>query len=114
MAFAGDAAVVHRDEPIRITLLFIDKVSYQIVEYLTCETKIENVSSRSQLIPWDPNIPDVEPKNPTLPYEYESLDISLWFTNRRNQIEVRGQLRSTVHQKRKGVAWSLNLVNRFA
>jgi hypothetical protein len=80
--------VEHRKEPLRITLLSLDRTSYRIGEDLTYELKIENVGTEAQLFPWDPNVADVEPKNPSQPYEYQSLDISLWFRNQVDQVEA--------------------------
>jgi hypothetical protein len=84
-AVIGDrAADDHRKDPLRITLLSFDKSAYRTGETLIYEVKIENVSTEVQVLPWDANIADVEPKKPTQPYEYQSLRISLSFANQLN------------------------------
>jgi hypothetical protein len=87
-AFIADGVIKNPERPLRIILLSLNRSTYRVGEYLTCEIKIENVGMATQAIPWDPNVADVEPQGPTQAYEYQSLDISLWLTDHRHNVEA--------------------------
>jgi hypothetical protein len=61
MVVPVDAAAIRQDRSLRIVLLPLARNAFQPGEDVIYEIKIENTGKQARIIPWDPNIADVEP-----------------------------------------------------
>jgi len=88
MVIAADAAAIHQEHPLRITLLPLARDAFQPGEDVIYEIKIQNTDKQARILPWDPNIADVEPAGPSQQYDYKQAIVSLWFTSENKLTEA--------------------------
>jgi len=87
MVVPVDAAAIRQDRSLRIMLLPLARNAFQPGEDVIYEIKIENTGKQARIIPWDPNIADVEPTGPSQ-YDYKQASVSLWFTSENKVTEA--------------------------
>lgn len=75
----GVGGIPHREpkEPLRLTLLSLDKNKAELGDDIIYELKVENVGNEPFIIPWNPHSADLEPEDAEQPYEYTSGWFSL-------------------------------------
>jgi len=74
----GDGAADASDGvPLRLVVFGTPKSDLRAGQDLRYSVRIENTSNRPFSLPWDPQIADMEPQDPTQDYAYLTISISL-------------------------------------
>ena len=68
----------HTDGSLKVTLLSLDKATYQAGDRPTFEVQVENVGTTPILLPSSPNLSDLQPSDAGQKFSYSSLKVALW------------------------------------
>ena len=67
------------ERQVTATLLSLDRTIYPLGEQVTFEHKIQNTGKDPVIVPWTPNLGDLEPIDPNASYEYRVGVVVLTF-----------------------------------
>jgi hypothetical protein len=68
-----------RERQVTVTLLSVDRMIYPLGEQVTFELKIQNTGRDPVIVPWTPNLADLEPVDPNASYKYRIGVVLLTF-----------------------------------
>jgi len=75
----GGSGSDSRERQVTATLLSLDRTIYPLGEKVTFELKIQNTGKDPVIVPWTPNLGDLEPVDPNASYKYRIGVVVLTF-----------------------------------
>ena len=77
-------------QPLRISIVSLGSTKYKVDDDVVYEIKVENMGHEQIMIPWDPNLSDMEPEGTPTEYSYRIASIALRLSHAGKRFESLG------------------------